>query len=341
LVLNPSTLAETPAPCSSGTDRGVTVIIPAYNYARYLEPAVRSAFAQHHRPVEVLIVDDGSTDETPALCQRLQSELPGLLIIRQENAGLSSARNTGIRNATQPLVAFLDADDEWLPAFLDTLVADFSRQPASTPAVACNSFRIDSSGARIGEKNTAPRGDRSFSAADILLKTRFMPSSVVARRSAFDSTGCFDTTLRSSEDRDMWIRLAAAHGPIRYLDQPLVRIRRHGSNMSRNADRMRRAMRQVCRKGFRNRVVPRSRLGFWLRVLSIDHFQGAWMYWDERRIARALLHSMISLALWPFPLDHRDLHEPPFFRLRAAARFLTRAGAPRCTPDTPPVPTSP
>ena len=302
--------------------QGVTVIIPAYNYAQYLERAVRSAFAQGLRPIEVLIIDDGSTDQTPALCAQLQREFPALRCIRQDNAGLSAARNTGIRNATHPFVAFLDADDEWLPEMLETVMADFEKQPPATPAAACNCYRVDPSGLPIGEKNTHPRGDRFFTAADILLKTRFMPSCAVGRRSCFEPAGLlFDTTLRSSEDRDMWIRLAAA-APIRYLDRPLVRIRRHGSNMSRNADRMREARRRVRQKAFRNRVVPRFRAGFWLRVLAVDHFSGAWMYWDEGRCLRAIRHALLSLVLWPLPLDHRDLHEPPFFRLRAAGRFL-------------------
>ena len=301
---------------------GVSVVIPAYNYAQYLERAVRSAFAQRHAPIEVLIIDDGSTDETAELAGRLTSEFSNLRYIRQENAGLSAARNTGIRNASHPFVAFLDADDEWLPEMLGTVMEDFARQPASTPAAACNSYRVDPNGSPTGEKLTADRGDRFFTAADILMKTRFMPSNTVARRSAFESAGLFDTDLRSSEDRDMWIRLAAANGPIRYLDRPMVCIRRHGSNMSRNADRMLDAMRRVRRKARLAGVVPRENAGFWLRILAIAHFSGAWMYWDEGRVLRAIFHSVISLALWPLPLDHRDLHEPPFFRLRAAGRFL-------------------
>lgn len=301
----------------------VSVIIPAYNYAHFLDRAVRSAFAQRHQPIEVIVVDDGSTDRTPELCAQLQREFPALRVIRQENAGLSAARNTGVLNARHPFVAFLDADDEWLPAMLETVMADFARQPPATPAAACNSFRVDASGLPIGEKSTSPRGDRFFTAADILLKTRFMPSGVVARRVSFDAAGLFDTTLRSSEDRDMWLRLASV-APIRYLDQPLVCIRRHGSNMSRNADRMRAATRRVRTKARLARIVPHPPAGFWLRVLAIDHFSGAWMYWDEGRAFRALLHALLSLAVWPLPLDYRDLHEPPFFRLRAAARFLVQ-----------------
>ncbi len=301
--------------------QGVSVVIPAYNYARFLETAVRSTLAQRHPALEVIIIDDGSTDSTPDLCHRLRGEFPALRYIRQENAGLSAARNAGIRNANHPFVAFLDADDEWLPEMLETIMAEFSRQPASVPLVACNSLRVDPAGAPVGEKITAPRGDRYFTAADILMKTRFMPSCAVVRRGCFAACGEFDTTLRSSEDRDLWIRLATL-APVRYVDRALVRIRKHDANMSRNSDRMRANMRVVRRKAFRNRVVPRTRAGFWLRVLAMDHFQGAWMYWDDGRALRALLYAVSSLALWPLPLDHRDLHEPPFFRIRAAARFL-------------------
>ncbi len=300
------------------------MIIPAYNYGQYLERAVRSALAQLHRPLEIIIVDDGSTDETPELGRRLAAESPSVRYVRQENAGLSAARNTGIRAARHPFVAFLDADDEWLPAMLSTAIAAFRAEPAQLPLVAlvaCNSYRIDSEGNAIGEKRTAPRGNRLFSAADILIKTRFMPSCVVARRSCFDTAGFFDTGLRSSEDRDMWLRIAAAHRVL-YLDQALVRIRKHGGNMSRNAERMREAMRTVRQKAARAGIVPRGDFGFWLRVLAIDHFQAGWMVWDEGRPGRACLHAAASLVLWPLPLDHRDLHEPRFFRLRAALRFL-------------------
>ena len=80
----------------------------------------------------------------------------------------------------------------------------------------------------------------------------------------------------------MWIRIAAL-GPVRYINRPLVRIRRHGGNMSRNAERMLAATRRVHRKAYRAGLVPRWRADFWLRVKAVDHFQGAWMYWDERR----------------------------------------------------------
>jgi len=155
------------------------------------------------------------------------------------------------------------------------------------------------------------------------MKTRF-PCCVLALRTCFDSAGLFDPALRSSEDRDMWIRIGRRHR-IYYVDEPLVRIRRHNRNMSRNAARMRAAMRRVRRKAIRARVVPLTHAGYWLRVFAVDHFQGGWMYWDEGSSIRAIVHAIVSIALWPLPLNHRALHEPPFFRFRAAARFLLEA----------------
>ena len=270
------------------------------------------------------MVDDGSTDETPRVTAELQGEFPELVVIRQENAGLPAARNTGIRRATQRYVAFLDADDEWHPEMLEVLTREFAAQPATTPAVACDSYRVDPGGAAIGEKVIATPGDRFYSAADILMKTRFMPSTVVARRDGFEKAGMFDPELRSSEDRDMWIRLAAAHGNIRYVDRPLVRICRHGANMSRNTGRMRTAMNRVRRKAWAQKVAPHWRVDYWLQTLAVDQFSAGWMYWDEGRKGRAIMHAMLSLALWPLPMDHRAVREPAGFRVRAAARFIIR-----------------
>jgi glycosyltransferase involved in cell wall biosynthesis len=313
-------LDSSAAASASPSEIGVTVVVPAYNYAQYLERAVRSALAQQHRMLEVVIVDDGSTDETPALCRRLAEESPHVRCIRQENAGLSAARNTGIRAASHPFIAFLDADDEWLPEMLSTAMGAFQKLPPATGIVAVNSYRTDPGGTPIGEKRTAPRGDRFFSAGEILTKTRFMPSCVVARRECFQTAGEFDTALRSSEDRDMWVRIAVAWR-VFYIDKALVRIRKHASNMSRHADRMLDAMRRVRRKARGSGMKPDGLPGFWLRLRAIEHFQAGWMYWDEGRSIRALAHALASLLVWPLPLDHRDLHEPPLFRLRAALRF--------------------
>lgn len=301
--------------------RGVSAIIPAYNYGGFVERAIRSAAGQGYEPMEVIVVDDGSTDDTAEVCERLKAELPMLVYVWQKNAGLSAARNTGVRTARYPFVAFLDADDEWAPGMIPTLMDELMRLPESVPLAACGSYRVDPSGTPIGEKKIASWGDRFFSAGEILVKNRFMPSTVVARREAVIAGGLFDTTLRSSEDRDMWIRMAAKH-PVRYLDRPLVRICRHSGNMSRHADRMRLNMRRVREKVFSTGVIPRWDLGFRMWALALDHFQCAWMYWDEKRRARAVWHGLLSILICPVPLNHRAAGEPLFFRVRALVRFI-------------------
>jgi len=301
----------------------VSVIIPAYDYADFLEAAVRSALAQTHQPIEVIIVDDGSTDATPALGRQLARDLPAVRYVRQENAGLSAARNTGIGIAAYPFVTFLDSDDEFLPHMVETLMRAFDTEPPGTGLIACATIRMDREGRPIGEKKLPARGNRPYTSADILFKTRF-PCCVVARRECFDSAGLFDPTLRTSEDRDMWIRIGRHHR-IFFVDQQLVRIRRHESNMSRDTSRMRASIRRIRAKAIEARIVPLTDGAYWLKLLAFSHFEGGWMYWDEGRPLTALWHALLSIVLWPFPLDRRDLHEPPFFRLRATARFILQA----------------
>ena len=313
----------------------VSVVIPAYNYGRYLRCAIDSALAQSFANLEVIVVDDGSTDDTPAIVRSCPD--PRVRYLHQANAGLSAARNTGIREARAPFIALLDADDLWLPGMLAAAMERFASLPKEAGVVACASTRVDVDGRPIGGKAFFPSGDRWFTASEIVLQSRFMPSTVVARREAYAECGEFDTTLRSSEDRDMWIRIGMRFR-IFHLGTPSVLIRKHGSNMSKHAERMRCNMRKVIGKAWSARVMPRWDLPFWLRVLSIFHFQNAWMRFDEQRPWAAVWDGVLSLLLWPWFPKPRELNEPPFFRMRGCGRFVLagistlRAGA---RPETP------
>ena len=114
----------------------VSVVIPAYNYAHFLPEAIASVLAQTGADLELIVVDDGSPDNTPEVCARCAD--PRVRLVRQPNAGLSAARNTGIREARFPYVAFLDADDRWEPGFLSprrftNFTASGRRLPPSAP----------------------------------------------------------------------------------------------------------------------------------------------------------------------------------------------------------------
>ena len=308
---------------------GVSVVIPAHNYAHYLPTAIDSVLAQTRPDLEVVVVDDGSTDSTAEVVARYSD--PRVRYVWQRNAGLSAARNTGIREARFPFVAFLDADDRWQPALLDEVMRCFASLPSTYAAVATSSARIDADGAPIeGQKFSFERSGE-LTARDFCIRNRPLSSSIVLRRAVFAECGDFDTALRSSEDRDMWIRLTARGHRFHFLSEPLACIRRHGANMSRNAPRMKQNTRRVLNKAWRAGAVPRLQQAFWLRVLAVHYFQVAWTHFDDGMRLRALCYLLTSFLLWPVFLNPGSVSEPRFFRLRALAHFVLR---PRALPST-------
>jgi glycosyltransferase involved in cell wall biosynthesis len=283
--------------------------------------AIESALKQDYSNLEVVVVDDGSTDNTAEVVAALCRTDDRLRYVHQKNAGLSAARNTGIREAKFSFVGFLDADDQWLPNLLSRAIDEFAKLPEEFAMVACRSRHVDVQGAPMMVKQLTPSTPQEITCRDILLKTRFSPSSVVAKRAAFEECGYFDTTLRSAEDRDMWVRIASRFRVLQNPDR-LVVVRRHSSSMSTHADRMKVNTRKVFKKAYRNNLVPKLALGFWLKVISFQYFQTAWMYQASGRRARALGDLILSILLWPCFFETQRLNEPPLFRLRASARFV-------------------
>ncbi|MEI9896295.1 MAG: hypothetical protein WDN28_21135 [Chthoniobacter sp.] len=161
-----------------------------------------------------------------------------------------------------------------------------------------------------------------LTAASFCLRNRPLSSSIVIRRAVFDECGHFDPALRSSEDRDMWIRIAARGHRFYYLDAPLAVIRRHPQNMSKNAPRMKHNSGLVLRRAWRAGAVARWHLPFWLRAASIHYFLVARTHFDQGLRARAWLYLLASVLLWPFFFRAELVAEPPLFRLRAFAYFL-------------------
>jgi hypothetical protein len=154
------------------------------------------------------------------------------------------------------------------------------------------------------------------------LRNRPLSSSVVVRRDVFDECGVFDTGLRSSEDRDMWIRITARGHRFFYLGEPLAVIRRHPQNMSKNAPRMKRNSGLVLRRAMESGAVPRWNLVFWHRAASIHYFLVAWTHFHDGLRLRAWFYLLLSVGLWPIFLRPGLVAEPPLFRLRAAFHFL-------------------
>jgi len=300
----------------------VSVVIPAFNYARYLPAAIESVLAQTHAEFELLVVDDGSTDETRGVVAHYRDAR--VRYVWQENAGLSAARNTGIREAHFEYVAFLDADDFWAPQFLERVLQRFAELGPEFALIATDANRVDVEGRPLPANKHARAGDAWFGelrARDFCLRNRPLSSSVVIRRAAFAECGGFDPVLKSSEDRDMWIRITERHRAW-FVAEPLASIRRHGSNMSRNAPRMQRNSSTVIARAWRRAAVPRWNLPFWLRAFSVHYAQCAWTHHDQRFHLRAFGYLAVSVLCWPWFARPRRIWEPPLFRLRALAHFL-------------------
>lgn len=272
----------------------VSVVIPAYNAAWCVAKAIDSVLAQDYRDFELIVVDDGSTDDTAAV---LASYGDAIRVIRKPNGGLSSARNAGIAAARSEFIAFLDADDWWLPGKLRLQMSSM-RQNANIGFSSTTARVVDPDGNLVNIWACA-HWDGPFlvhlfgSNADVAGSG----SAVIARRSLFDQVGGFDETLRSLEDIDMWMRLAAV-SEYACLEEPLTVILKRPDSMSRNLEVMREAALAVMTKN--RSLLPRSLQGaYWRACLAGVHGDYAkWRYRAGQRLP-ALLDAIRILTLAP------------------------------------------
>jgi glycosyltransferase involved in cell wall biosynthesis len=297
-----------------------TIVIPAYNYERYLAESVRSALTQDDEGVEVVVVDDGSTDGTAAVAQSFGGQVS---YVHRPNGGLSAARNTGIAAARGEYVLFLDADDLLPPHSIRTLRGKLEALGPDFGVVGCSHEDIDPEGRWIQDTIQAPEGGMEVTARELLLRTRIGATSLF-RREVFARTGGFDESLRASEDRDMLIRLATLGFRVFVLSEKLLKVRRHGLNMSANFERQTACMRRVFAKARQSRVVSPWNVPFWASLWSMYHYQKSSMLWNGKRKAGALRHLCYSLALWPVFARPSHFGKPPFFRLRRLAAWIVK-----------------
>lgn len=212
----------------SGPD--VSVVIAAHNQARWLGEAVESVRAQTLRAWELLVVDDGSTDDTAAVMAAVAGE-PRIRYLPGPHAERAAARNRGIAAARAPLVAFLDADDRWRPDKLARQAAALAARPAAAFCYTPARF-IDAAGTLLPIRKPA-----HAIAGDVFPRlvrgNLVILASVVARRAAVDAVGGFDATLGvyGCEDWDLWLRLAR-DAEVAVVDEELTLYRRHDGNTS-------------------------------------------------------------------------------------------------------------
>jgi glycosyltransferase involved in cell wall biosynthesis len=200
--------------------------MPAYNRAGVIGRAVRSVLAQTMADFELVVIDDGSTDDTAAVVAAFSD--PRIRLLRLErNAGLSHARNEGIRAVRARFVAFLDSDDEWLPAALERQTRNLVGRQGRPPAVSvCLFCRHDEATGRTRPAAARFPAREPFRA--LVRGWNPMPSCVVAERSSLLEVGGFDAMLTAFDDHDLWLRLARASVGFACLGEVLVVRHEHG-----------------------------------------------------------------------------------------------------------------
>jgi len=198
----------------------VSIVLPVFNRSQWVCEAVDSVLAQTLQDFELIVVDDGSTDKTPDALGRYGDRIR---LLRQQNRGVSAARNRGVRSAGGRWIAFLDSDDLWRAEKLAKQTAFLAGRPA---ARICQTEEVwIRNGAQVnpGRRHRKPSGDIFTASLALCLVS---PSAVMMEKSLFMETGGFDESLPAAEDYDLWLRISLRH-PVYLIDEPLV-VKRGG-----------------------------------------------------------------------------------------------------------------
>jgi glycosyltransferase involved in cell wall biosynthesis len=313
----------------------VSVVVASYNYARYLPQALDSVLAQTRDDWEVLVVDDGSTDNTREVVRPYLAD-DRFRYLHQDNAGQAAAKNRGATEARGELVAFLDADDVWLPSKLDRQIPLFA--DPGVGVVYAKRLLLDAQGRE--SPFVHPPLYRGEVAGQIFMDNFLCFSSTVVRRGLLELHGGFDESLRVGIDFDLWIRLSA-HCAFDYVDEVLVKYRvgheRLSSNLERRLEHAQRIMRaNLDRPGVARNISRSARR----RARGMTGCSFGNLRRDEGRRLVAAGHYALALALDPAsPRTWREaacLVLPPGLRRRLKALLAGRPAKVNVTHESTP-----
>lgn len=205
----------------------VSVVIPAFNSEQYIGECVDSVLAQSYRNFEIIIIDDGSTDDTVNIVSDYQDDR--IRLFHQNNSGSAAARNYGVKQASGMWIAFIDADDIWLPGKLQKQLEHCSNHAWSHTDLFFHGdfYPKYTKATKFTSKHSG------FILNNLLVENSIGTSSVVIKKEIFQASGGFNTNLRALQDWDLWLRVAEKH-QVCYVDEPLVYYRVHSSSVSRN-----------------------------------------------------------------------------------------------------------
>ena len=291
----------------------ISVVIPAYQAEKYIAETIASVLRQTLRPVEIIVVDDGSPDR----CAEIAASYPEVQVVRQGNAGVANARNAGMAVSSGDWLAFLDADDIWESTFLEESAAALTKLDADVCYTARRHLTQQRDGSFLLEDAAVvpPSPDRL--GAILPVRGIFMPTCVVLRRRALEAVGGFDQNFTPAEDWEMWLRLLRSGARFVQVREPLVQYRVHTASASFNPHKTVKAAMHLIDQ----RVLPH--LPRWRRPLyrrrSLSRFEGeAALVIRDNRQPGALRMMIQSICRHPF-------HDPR--RYKFAAHMLL-IGAP-------------
>jgi len=277
----------------------VSVIVPVYNRARLVTETVDSILGQTYQNIEIILINDGSTDDSLAVIQALQHEHPDAIrIIDQENQGQTIARNQGIEKAEGKYIAFLDSDDLWMPDKLEQQIPLFV---AGVGLVYGSVELINECGETTGFDPCEPSVQGNIY-PQLLVKNRMTGGSVVVLAEAIAKVGSFDPEFKAAENWDLWLRICKEH-QARLVNKPVVKYRLHQNNMSKDALLMQDAKRQImakhCDKNSSDKLVAR-----YSRLAEADLFYKVGVdYFSREQFGKAVRNFLQVIKISPFYED--------------------------------------
>jgi len=297
----------------------VSVIIPTYNRSELLQVAIESVLAQTYPHIEIIVVDDGSTDDTATVMAQYAGRVTYL---RQTNRGVAAARNTGFRAASGQYLTFLDDDDLILPAKVERQVQVLSSRP-KVGLVHCRYYYADGNGDPLDKVGLLPEGEVL---KDLLCGNFIWMGAPLIRRRCLEQVGLFDEGIPSvSADWDLWLRIALAGYPFACVQEPLGAYRTQQDSMLADVANLERATLAVFDKVFANSQLPADVVDVKARALSMWRFWIGCRYYATHRWDDAQRNLSEALALCPHllaePADLVKLFSDDALSLRVGDPF--------------------
>lgn len=291
----------------------VSIIIPTYNNADLIEVAVQSALNQTYRNIEVIVIDDGSKDNT----QEILKKYKDIIVIQQENQGVAAARNAGIKNAKGKYIAILDADDKWMENRLELMIPLL--EESNYDLLISNYFYVDemrrilSQTPAISEEFEPPEAEYQYSK---LLWEATSFAMMVAKLETIKSVGGYDETLRGeAEDYDLWLRLLRDGATYNYIGEPLVEYMIRSGSLSKSYSKKRK---QALKKIF---FKHKDRIGY-LKAFILYRYHLCGYRLDMLIVS--IREHMYKRALYHFTLLFFSPVMTPIVFLKLSSKYISK-----------------